>query len=184
MLKIVKLGHPVLRAKAEPIREIDPPLKTLADDMLDAMYAHDGCGLAANQVGVTRRIIVIDVREARKRPSVLRIGGKSRPVHKHMPMVLINPEIEVLEGGQVSGSEACLSIPGVHGDVERPAVVRARALDIGGNTVEFEAEGLLARALQHEIDHLDGILFIDRLGPEDRRRVADELHEMAGGMVG
>lgn len=184
MLKIVKLGHPVLRAKAEPVGEIDDALKSLADDMLDAMYAHDGCGLAANQVGVTRRLIVIDVREAKKRPSVLRIAGKSRPVHKHMPMILVNPEVEALTPQKAEGSEACLSIPGVHGDVERPAVVRARALDIAGNAVEFEAEGLLARALQHEVDHLDGILFIDRLSPEDRRRVADELHEMAGGMVG
>ena len=184
MLKIVKLGHPALRAKADPVENVDAGLKTLAQDMLDAMYAHDGCGLAANQVGVTRRLVVIDVREARKRPSILRIGGKSRPVHKHMPMILVNPEVETLPGGNVSGSEACLSIPGVHGDVDRPAVVRARATDIDGNPVEFEAEGLLARALQHEIDHLDGILFIDRLGPEDRRRVADELHEMAGGMVG
>jgi peptide deformylase len=133
---------------------------------------------------VTRRLVVIDVREAKRRPSVLRIGGKSRPVHKHMPMILVNPQVEVLPGGNVAGSEACLSIPGVHGDVDRPAVVRARALDIDGNPLEFEAEGLLARALQHEIDHLDGILFIDRLSAEDRRRVADELHEMAGGMVG
>lgn len=184
MSKIVKLGHPALRAKADPIDRVDEALKTLAEDMLGAMYAHDGCGLAANQIGVTRRIVVIDVREAKKRPSILRIGGKSRPVHKHMPMILVNPECEVLPGGNVSGSEACLSIPGVHGDVDRPAVVRARALDIEGNRVEFEAEGLLARALQHEIDHLDGILFIDRLSPEDRRRVADELHEMADGMVG
>ena len=183
MLKIVKLGHPALRAKAEPVDAIDDRLKTLAAEMLDAMYAHDGCGLAANQVGVTRRIVVIDVREARKRPSVLRIGGKSRPVHKHMPMILVNPEIEPVSKEKASGSEACLSIPGVHGDVERPAVVRTKALDLEGNIVEFEAEGLLSRSLQHELDHLDGILFIDRLGPEDRRRVADELHEMAGGMV-
>lgn len=184
MLKIVKLGHPALRAKAEKIGAVDAALRSLAADMLDAMYAHDGCGLAANQIGVTRRIVVIDVREARKRPSVLRIGGKPRPVHKHMPMVLINPEVEAISGGSIEGSEACLSIPGIHGEVERPAVVRVTALDLDGQTVDFEAEGLLARALQHEVDHLDGILFIDRLTPADRRRVADELHEMAGGMTG
>jgi len=171
MLKIVKLGHPALRAKAEPVDAIDDKLKTLAEDMLDAMYAHDGCGLAANQVGVTRRIVVIDVREA------------SRPVHKHMPMILVNPEIK-LSGKPEAGSEACLSIPGIHGDVVRPPVVTARATDLEGNTVEFEAEGLLARALQHEVDHLDGILFIDRLDAAERKRVADELHQMAGGMVG
>ena len=183
MLAITKLGHPALRAKAEPVGKVDAALRRLAEDMLETMYAHDGCGLAANQVGVTRRIIVIDTREAKKRPSVLRIGGKSRPVHKHMPMILINPEIE-LSGAREECSEACLSIPGIHGEVARPAVVKARALDLDGQTVEFEAEGLLARALQHEMDHLDGILFIDRLDAAERKRVADELHQMAGGMVG
>jgi len=183
MLAITKLGHPVLRAKAEPVEKIDAATKRLAADMLEAMYAHDGCGLAANQVGVARRLVVIDTREAKKRPSVLRIGGKSRPVHKHMPMVLINPELE-LSGPREACSEACLSIPGIHAEVERPAVVRARALDLEGREVEFEAEGLLSRALQHEVDHLNGILFIDRLDAADRKRVADELHELAGGMVG
>lgn len=183
MLAITKLGHPALRAEAKPIARIDDALKRLAADMLETMYAHDGCGLAANQVGVTRRIIVIDTREARKRPSVLRIGGKSRPVHKHMPMVLVNPVLET-SGPAEPGSEACLSIPGVHGEVARPPVVRACAMDLDGSMVEFEAEGLLARALQHEVDHLDGILFIDRLDPAERKRVAEELHELAGGMVG
>ena len=183
MLSITKLGHPALRSKAEPIGKVDAALRRLAEDMLETMYAHDGCGLAANQVGVTRRIIVIDTREAKKRPSVLRIGGKSRPVHKHMPMVLVNPEIELL-GRPESGSEACLSIPGIHGEVERPPVVRLRAKDLDGQDVEFEAEGLLGRALQHEVDHLDGILFIDRLDPAERKRVADELHALSQGMIG
>jgi len=89
-----------------------------------------------------------------------------------------------LSGAREAGSEACLSIPGIHGEVTRPAVVKARALDLDGQAFEFEAEGLLARALQHEMDHLDGILFIDRLDAAERKRVADELHQMAGGMVG
>jgi peptide deformylase len=183
MLSVVKIGHPALRSKAELIVKIDDTVKLLASDMIEAMYAHDGCGLAANQVGVTRRMIVIDTRGAKKRPSVLRIGGKSRPVHKHMPMVLVNPQVE-MSGEHEAGSEACLSIPGVHGEVTRPAVVRVQAKDLDGNAVDFEAEGLLARALQHEVDHLDGILFIDRLDPAERRRVADELHQLAQGMVG
>jgi peptide deformylase len=183
MLSVVKLGHPALRARAEVVAKADESLIRLADDMLETMYAHDGCGLAANQVGVTRRIVVIDTREAKKRPSVLRIGGKSRSVHKHMPMILINPEIE-LSGTREVCSEACLSIPGIYGEVDRPAVVKARALDLDGQVVEFEAEGLLARALQHEVDHLDGILFIDRLDAAERKRVADELHQMAVGMAG
>lgn len=184
MLPIVKLGHPVLRATAEPITQVNGALRTLADDMLEAMYEQDGCGLAANQVGVTRRIFVIDIRGAKRRPSILRLGGKSRPAHKHMPMVLVNPVIEPVTARKITESEACLSIPGVHGDVERSAVVRARAQDLDGNEIDFEAEGLLARALQHEADHLDGILFIDRLEPEDRRRVAAELHELSSGMAG
>jgi len=183
MLAITKLGHPVLRAKAEPIAGVDDALRRLADDMLETMYTHEGCGLAGNQVGVARRIVVIDTREAKKRPSVLRIGGKSRPVHKHMPMVLLNPELELI-GSPESGSEACLSIPGVHGEVERSAAVRVRGTDLEGNNIDFEAEGLLSRALQHEVDHLDGILFIDRLDAAERKRVADELHQMAEGLVG
>ncbi len=183
MLAITKLGHPVLRAKAEPIAGVDDALRRLADDMLETMYTHEGCGLAGNRVGVARRIVVIDTREAKKRPSVLRIGGKSRPVHKHMPMVLLNPELELI-GSPESGSEACLSIPGVHGEVERPAAVRVRGTDLEGNSIDFEAEGLLSRALQHEVDHLDGILFIDRLDAAERKRVADELHQMAEGLVG
>ena len=184
MLKVLKIGHPVLRAKAEPVAKIDDALRSLADDMLWTMDAYDGCGLAGNQIGVARRIIVIDVSEAKKRPSVLRIGGKSRPVRKHMPMVLINPEFEPLPGKIEVGPEGCLSIPGIYADVERPAAVRVRALDLDGNLVEFEAEGLLSRALQHEVDHLDGILFIDRLDAVERQRVADELQERAGGMLG
>lgn len=183
MLPITKLGHPVLRAKAEPVAQIDEPLRRLAEQMLESMYAHDGCGLAANQVGVARRIIVLDVREARKRPSVIRVAGKSRPVHKLMPMILVNPELEFGDEKEI-GSEACLSIPGIHGDVERAKTVRLRAKDIGGNDVDFEAEGLLSRALQHEVDHLDGVLFIDRLSPRERQRVADELHELSRGMLG
>jgi peptide deformylase len=184
MMKIVKLGHPVLRAKAEPVGKIDESLRGLADEMLWTMNAYDGCGLAGNQIGVAKRIIVIDVSEAKKRPSVLRIGGKSQPVRKHMPMVLINPEFEPLPGKNEAGPEGCLSIPGIYADVERHGAVRVRALDLRGELVEFEAEGLLSRALQHEVDHLDGILFIDRLDAEERKRVADELQDLSGGMVG
>lgn len=180
MLEITKLGHPVLRAKAEPVGEIDAAVRGLAEDMLEAMYAHDGCGLAANQVGVARRLIVIDTRGAKNRPSVLRIGGKSRPVHKHMPMLLVNPELDFGRERE-TGVEACLSIPGISADVDRARTVTLRARDIEGQAVEFEAEGLLSRALQHEVDHLDGILFIDRLDPDERRRVTEELQQAVGG---
>lgn len=172
--RVILLGHPVLRAKAEPIAEIDDVVRRLADEMLETMDALQGCGLAANQVGVARRIIALDTRGAKNRPSVLRISGKSRPVHKYMPMILINPEIEHGEEREID-YEGCLSIPGTQGDVERARTVRVRGQKLDGTFFEFEAGGLLARALQHEVDHLNGILFIDHLEPDDRRRAIGEF---------
>lgn len=168
------LGHPVLRATAEPIAEIDDAVRRLAGDMLETMAALQGCGLAANQIGVARRLIVIDTRGAKNRPSVLRIGGKSRPVHKYMPMILINPELEFGEEREIA-YEGCLSIPGTQGDVDRARVVRVTGRDLDGDPVEFEAGGLLSRALQHEVDHLNGILFIDHLSSDERRRAIGEF---------
>lgn len=173
-VNITLLGHPVLRAKAAPIETIDDAVHHLAEEMLYTMEELQGCGLAANQVGVARRIIVLDTRGVKNRPSVLRIAGKSRPVHKHMPMILINPELEFGAAREI-GFEGCLSIPGTQGDVERAQWVRVRGVNLEGQAVDFEAEGLLSRALQHEVDHLNGILFIDHLSEEERRRAVDEF---------
>lgn len=136
------MGDEILRKKSRPVEKIDDRIKTLIDDMVETMYHEDGVGLAAPQVGVLKRIIVIDVGEG--------------------PIKLINPEIIDSEGTQTE-EEGCLSIPGERGIVERPAEVKVKALNENGEEVIIEGTGLLARALCHEIDHLDGILFVDRI---------------------
>jgi len=141
LLEIRTVGDPVLRRKAKPVRNVNRAVRALLDDMLATMYAADGVGLAAPQVGVSKRIIVIDVGDG--------------------PVEVINPEIVSAEGEE-SGTEGCLSVPGKAGEVRRAARVRVTGLDRTGRRVWHEAEGLFARAFQHEIDHLDGILFTDR----------------------
>src|SRR5690606_7768172 len=151
-LPIRLLGDPVLRQKAEPVTELDGELRRLMDDMMATMYAADGVGLAAPQVGVSRRVIVVDIRE------------RNTP-----PFALVNPEIVERSEELAREEEGCLSIPGLREIVERPARVVVEGLDRGGNVRRIEAEGLLARVLQHEVDHLDGILFIARLSPLKRQ---------------
>ena len=146
------LGDPVLRAKAEPVTEITPELKQLIDDMFDTMYAEEGVGLAAPQVGISQRIIVVD------------------PHEDETPrFALVNPVL--LEAGKETdrGEEGCLSIPGLKEIVERPFAVTVEGQLPDGTTRRIEATGLLARILQHEIDHLDGIMFIDRISPLKRK---------------
>ncbi|MGI6406823.1 MAG: peptide deformylase [Syntrophaceticus sp.] len=140
-LKIVELGEPVLRQKCRRVSVINKKVKKLLTDMKEAMYEANGVGLAAPQVGVSKRVVVVDVGEG--------------------VWELINPEI-VSRDGEELGVEGCLSIPGVAGEVSRAARVKVRALNRDGQQQLITAEGLGARALQHEIDHLDGILFIDR----------------------
>lgn len=141
VLEIRKVGDPVLRAQAKPVRKIGPSLRSLVDDMLETMYAAKGVGLAAPQVGVSKQLVVVDVGEG--------------------PWVLFNPTLSRTEG-EVIGSEGCLSVPGVYGEVKRFERVVATGLDREGRQIWIPGEGLLARALQHEIDHLAGVLFLDK----------------------
>ena len=144
---ILTYPDPFLLRKASPVARPDERTRDLVRDMFETMYASSGIGLAAPQVGVGKRVIVVDV----------------SPVEKEIaPLALVNPEI-VERKGLVEGTEGCLSIPGVEGVVPRAESVLVRGLDPQGTPVQLHAEGLLARALQHEIDHLDGILFIDRI---------------------
>ncbi len=153
MVREVRLfGDAVLRRKAEPVTEIDDEVRTLINDLFDTMYQEDGVGLAAPQVGVSERIAVIDPRD----PEV-------------PPFAIINPEIRDIGTEVDRGEEGCLSLPGLKDIVERAASVTVDALDRNGERLHIEAKGLLARILQHEIDHLDGILFIDRVSPLKRK---------------
>ena len=150
ILDIRVLGDPILRQQTKPVSAVNDDLRRLIDDMFDTMHAAKGIGLAAPQIGRTERIAVVDVE-----------GGKQ-------PLALVNPQI-VSHEGSIKGEEGCLSIPDIFGDVERAATVVVRALDRDGKAFEVQGTELLARCLQHEIDHLDGKLFIDYLSLLKRR---------------
>lgn len=183
ILDIVQYGHPALRAKGRRIETIDSTLRQLAADMLETMIDADGVGLAAQQVGLPIQMCVVDVAGVTDRPSALRIDGKPADIDAHMPLILINPDIETF-GRDKSGPEGCLSFPGLRGDITRPLSVRVNALDLEGNPISFEADGLLARAIQHEHDHLHGILFIDRMDKAQRRDLEEEIESLRSGGMG
>ncbi len=152
-LQIIYEGDPILRTKAEAVEKITSKTRKLVENMFETMYADNGIGLAAPQIAVGQRIIVIDTQ-----------------TRKSKPIAVINPEIVVSEGEQES-VEGCLSCPGMSAAVKRAERVKVTGLDTNGRHVEYDAENLLAIVFQHEIDHLDGILFIDRLSPDVRVKV-------------
>ncbi|WCJ59112.1 peptide deformylase [Fontisphaera persica] len=177
ILEVVQYGHPVLRQKGARIEHITPEIRRLIEDMLETMYEYQGVGLAAQQVGHALQLTVVDVREATDRPSSLEINGQPADLAAHMPMVLINPVVTPL-GPPETGPEGCLSFPEIYGDITRPGLVEVEALDREGRPVKFRCGGLLSRAIQHEVDHLNGILFIDRMNAETRERLRPELEQM------
>jgi peptide deformylase len=174
VLQVVKYGTPVLRQKGDRIGGVTADIQRLIVDMFDTMYANKGIGLAAQQVGVPLQVTVIDVRGVTDRPSTLERNGKTVEVSRAMPIVLINPQITPV-GQPVAGPEGCLSFPEIYADITRPDVVDVKALDGSFQPVEFRCGGLLARAVQHETDHLNGILFIDRMTKEDKFQLKAEL---------
>lgn len=174
ILPIVKYGHPVLRQKGARIEAITPQIEQLIDDMIETMYDAAGVGLAAQQVGQALQLTVIDVREAKERPSTMEVDGKPADLAEWMPLVLINPEITPV-GEPISGGEGCLSFPEVYADITRPGVVDVVAMDETGQRITFRAGGLLGRAVQHETDHLHGILFIDRMPSAKKQELQSEL---------
>lgn len=163
-LEIRLLGDPVLREEAEPVETVDDDVRSLVEDMFETMYRAKGVGLAGPQVGVTRRIFVADLRH----PDDEGPG----------PVALINPRVVEASDETEKDVEGCLSIPGLEEVVSRPARVVVEALDPEGEEVRIEAGGLLGRVLQHEIDHLDGVLFIDRVSPLKRRMLMKKWKKM------
>lgn len=150
--EIRMLGEPVLREKAQPVPEVTDELRALVGDMFETMYAAEGVGLAAPQIGLGIRVIVVDPHD-----------------EETVPFALFNPEVVTLGAETEKSEEGCLSIPGIRELVTRPTTCVVEALDRDGNPVHLEAEGFLARILQHEVDHLNGVLFLDHLSPIKRR---------------
>ncbi|MCS7241713.1 MAG: peptide deformylase [Candidatus Caldatribacterium sp.] len=156
-----KYGSPILREKAKPVTDITEEIVVLAQDMLETMHAFSGIGLAGNQVGVPLRIITVLHPETQE------------------GVVVVNPEIVVMSAEKEVGEEGCLSIPEVYGKVERASQIVVRGWNLRGEEVEIKAQGLLARVFQHEIDHLNGILFVDRLHPAKRLLLSSKLRKIA-----
>jgi len=177
ILPVVKYGSPVLRQKGAKIETITPEIKKLIADMFETMEENHGVGLAAQQVGVAKQLTVIDVREVKDRPSWVEIGGKPADVADIMPLVLINPEVTPV-GEPVKGSEGCLSFPEIYAEIIRPESVDVSALDARGKPFSFRCGGLLARAVQHETDHLNGLLFIDRMDKKTKLELQPELDDL------
>jgi peptide deformylase len=177
ILPILEYGDPILRAKGKPIENIDDRIRELAANMIETMHAANGVGLAAQQVGEALQLTVLDVSLVEDRPSTLKLDGKEVDPKSAMPLVLINPEVELCAETEV-GVEGCLSFPEITGDIERAKSVMVRAQNLEGGTVEIEAGGFLARAIQHEGDHLNGILFIDRMNSAAKTALSSRLKRL------
>ncbi len=182
ILPIVKYGEPILRKKGMPIEKITPEVRRLIDDMFETMYEVAGIGLAAEQVGHALQLAIVDVRAVKDRPSTLELDGKPADVAEFMPLVLINPKITPY-GDAAKGAEGCLSFPQVYADITRPEFVEVEAINAEGKTIRFKAGGLLSRAVQHEVDHLNGILFIDRMSAEAKAEIKAEIEELQEELV-
>ena len=161
ILTILEFPDPRLRTKARKVAEVDQRIRTLIDDMFETMYAAPGIGLAATQVDVHEQVVVMDISE-----------------YNNQPLVFINPEIEVTGEGEQDYQEGCLSVPGFFDTVVRPVHIRVRALDRDGNPFEMIPDGLLAVCIQHEVDHLNGKLFVDHLSALKRQRIKSKLEKL------
>lgn len=163
ILKLFEYPHPVLKQKTEKVEKVDNEIKKLLDDMLETMYASNGCGLAAPQIGVSKRIVVIDIAHEDEEPN---------------PLYMVNPQIIWKSEEKVCGEEGCLSVPGQRAEVERFASVKIKYLDYDGKEQELLAEDFLAIAVQHELDHLDGVLYIDHLSRLKRQMLLKKLEKL------
>ncbi|GJM17176.1 MAG: peptide deformylase [Thermodesulfobacteriota bacterium] len=176
---ILTYPDPTLRKKCDPVEEIDDDLIQLLDDMADTMYQAPGIGLAAPQVGVTKRVLVADIKPRERVEGTEEDEEILLPPDRSELIELINPEI-VFSDGEIVGEEGCLSIPGFVSDVKRKYEVTVEGYNRDGALVEIKCEDLLARVFQHEIDHLDGILFIDRLGRLKRELLKKKIEKALG----
>jgi peptide deformylase len=176
-LPIRGYGDPILRAKGARIEAVDERIRELAANMIETMREAHGVGLAAQQIGEALQLTVVDVAEVEDRPSTMKLHGAELDPKSVMPLVLLNPELTLGEDADL-GLEGCLSFPEITADIWRASSVVLRAQSLEGGAVEIEASGLLARALQHEVDHLNGILFIDRMSAATKVALRSRLKRM------
>jgi peptide deformylase len=173
-LEVLTFPNPRLRHKAKPIEKITPEIQQLAADMLETMYAERGIGLAAIQVGVEKRLLVIDIRPVGEDDRYDLSGLSELELAVPMPLVILNPEIKKKQG-RTTYEEGCLSVPGYYETVSRDEYIEVKGMDIKGRPLDLKIDGLLAICMQHEIDHLDGKVFIDRLSPIKSARIKSKI---------
>ncbi len=183
LLQIKQYGDPVLRAKSAPIEQVDAEIQTLAENMLETMYAANGIGLAAPQIGLNVRMVVIDIPEDEEEEDVenITVNGEECSLYSIMPMVFINPEIEPY-GKEELFTEGCLSVRDIRSNVSRPMRVKAKLQQLDGSVLEIDCGGLLARCLQHECDHLEGKLFTDRVSSGARITLVKKLRRLGSSL--
>ncbi len=177
--EIVQYGHPVLRQRCRPVTQVDDALIELVSDLLDTMVDANGVGLAAPQVGEDLRLAVIDVSHDPECITFLKVNGEEAELDSIMPLIFINPELAFGQEKEF-GMEGCLSIQGIRAEVRRPLAIKATLPQLDGSVLEIETDGLLARALQHEIDHLNGVLFVDRLPAVAKISMKNRLKRLLG----
>ncbi|GAA5482477.1 peptide deformylase [Haloferula sargassicola] len=177
ILEIVQYGHPVLRDRCVPVEKVDDKLRELVDSMLETMHDANGVGLAAPQIGVPIRLAVVDVSHDPECITYLRVNGNDAKLEDIMPLVFINPELE-FGSRKEKDTEGCLSIAEIRAEVSRPADVVARLPQLDGSELVIETDGLLSRAIQHETDHLNGVLFVDRVSPAAKVRLKGKLKRL------
>ena len=177
--RITLFGEPVLREPGQPVTVFDSALRRLAEDMVETMYEAEGIGLAAPQVGVSLRFCVIDLQLGRQAPTFsFTYDGKSPPLELLMPLALANPLISAEPSRPVPYEEGCLSFPDVRGQVVRPERITVKFQDLSGHAHVLTTGGLLARVIQHEVDHLDGVLFIDRMDDDTRKGLDSKIRRV------
>ncbi|MDP0490379.1 MAG: peptide deformylase [Verrucomicrobiota bacterium JB023] len=177
ILEIRQYGDPVLRKKCRKVEEIDDEVRELAENMVETMVDAQGVGLAAPQIGEDLRLAVVDVSHDPECISFLRVDGQETPLDEVMPLIFVNPDIE-FGPDKESDLEGCLSIEGVRAEVKRPAEIKVQMTLIDGREITLESDGLLARAIQHEVDHLNGVLFIDRLNAASKLSLKRRLKRL------
>jgi len=176
-LSILQYGDPILRAKGKRIEKIDNRVRELAQNMIETMHGANGVGLAAPQVGESLQLTVLDVSQVEDRPTTMKLNGETVDPKTAMPLILVNPQID-LRSETETGIEGCLSFPEITGDIERAKSVITHAQNLQGEPIEIEATGFLARAIQHEVDHLNGILFIDRMSSAAKTGLSSKLKRL------
>lgn len=179
VLRVTRYGEPILRRSGAEVSDFNDALKELAEKMVETMYAEEGIGLAAQQVGHAVRLCVIDLQLPEGAPEFrYTLDGRTPPLDLIMPMALVNPEVEPAAGDEIDYEEGCLSFPDIRALVRRPEHIRARYQDLDGHIHELDCDGILARVVQHEVDHLNGILFIDRMHPRELRKIETKVKQL------